>query len=253
MITLELLVLLFAAFIVGLSKGGIAAAATLAVPLVAFFMDPLSAAALLLPIFIVSDAVGVWLYRREWDGWNLKVLIPAGLIGVLVGTLVEPFVPVATFTLATGLIGLGYCMRAWLARSATAHTPRPPSLPRGVFWGILTGLTSFVSHSGAPPYQAFVLPQKLPKMVFAGTTTITFAAINLSKLPAYLSLGLMDADDTGLVAMLCIVAIAGTYAGRRLSQWLSERSYVLVIQVLLFVLSVQLSWTGARALLSGMA
>ncbi|RLQ89532.1 sulfite exporter TauE/SafE family protein [Notoacmeibacter ruber] len=246
---MEFAVLLFAAFIVGLSKGGIAAAATLAVPLVAFFMDPLSAAALLLPIFIISDIVGVWLYRHEWDGWNLAVLVPAGFVGVLIGTLVEPHVPVAVFTLATGLIGLGYCGWAWGASRSAEERRGARSMPLGLFWGVLTGLTSFVSHSGAPPYQAFVLPQKLPKMVFAGTTTFTFAAINLSKLPAYLSLGLMDADDGWLIAVLCVVAIIGTYAGRQLSKWLSEQSYLRVIQIILFMLSLQLTWTGATELL----
>ena len=248
MLTIELLVLLFAAFVIGLSKGGIAAAATLAVPLVAFFMEPLAAAALLLPIFIVSDVVGVWLYRRDWDAWNLKVLIPAGLAGTVLGTIVAPHLPVATFTLATGLIGLGYCVWAWLAKKAAQDVRREPSMPLGIFWGIVTGLTSFVSHSGAPPYQAFVLPQNLPKMVFAGTTTITFAAINLSKLPAYLALGLMSAEDIGLVAVLCVAAIIGTISGRLLSNWLSPKVYLLIIQVILFVLSVQLVWSGVRDL-----
>ncbi|MCP1200438.1 sulfite exporter TauE/SafE family protein [Notoacmeibacter sp. MSK16QG-6] len=248
MITPELLVLLLAALIVGLAKGGIAAAGTLAVPLVAFFMDPLSAAALLLPIFIISDVVGVWLYRREWDAWNLKVLIPAGFVGVLTGTLIEPHVPEAIFTLATGLIGLGYCGWAWLESRSDSRKVSQPSLFWGGFWGVLVGLASFVSHSAAPPYQAYVLPQNLPKMVFAGTTTIVFAAINLAKLPAYLSLGLMKADDMGLVALLCVAAIIGTFGGRLLSQWLSERTYLRVIQIILFVLSMQLTWSGAAAL-----
>ena len=62
-------------------------------------------------------------------------------------------------------------------------------MPRGVFWGTIAGFTSFVSHTGGPPYQAYVLPQKLPKMMFAGTSTIVFAVINLVKLVPYWALG----------------------------------------------------------------
>jgi len=51
----------------------------------------------------------------------------------------------------------------------------------GLFWGTLSGFTSFISHAGAPPYQVYVLPQQLPKTVFAGTATLVFAAINLAK------------------------------------------------------------------------
>ncbi len=67
--------------------------------------------------------------------------------------------------------------------------PRPADVPRGLFWGSITGFTSFVSHAGAPPYQMYVLPQRLEKMVYAGTSTIVFAIINLLKLPPYWFLG----------------------------------------------------------------
>ena len=54
-------------------------------------------------------------------------------------------------------------------------------MPRGLFWGVITGFTSFVSHSGGPPYQVYALPLKMTKTVFAGTSTIAFAIINAVK------------------------------------------------------------------------
>ena len=52
----------------------------------------------------------------------------------------------------------------------------------GILWGTLAGFTSFISHAGAPPFQIYVLPQRLPKLVFAGTSTILFATINAAKI-----------------------------------------------------------------------
>ncbi|MFM9900723.1 MAG: sulfite exporter TauE/SafE family protein, partial [Polaromonas sp.] len=53
-----------AALLVGLSKGGIPAIGMVAVPVLALVMSPVKAAVLLLPIYVMSDWVGVWLYRR---------------------------------------------------------------------------------------------------------------------------------------------------------------------------------------------
>lgn len=69
------------AFLVGLSKGGLSTTGVLAVPILSLVMSPLKAASLLLPIYIISDIVGVWLYRKNFSIWNIKVLIPGGLLG----------------------------------------------------------------------------------------------------------------------------------------------------------------------------
>lgn len=232
-------VLILAAFVVGLSKGGLASAAAISVPMLAIWMDPLSAAALLLPVYLVSDGVGVWLYRHEFSARVLAITVPAGLIGVAAATLVEPFLDDAIFTMAAGLIGLGYLLNAWRLHGSN----RPPVAAKvgpGLFWGFVTGVTTFISHSGGPPFQAYVLPQRLPSLTFAGTVTIAFAIYNIAKVPAYASLGLFQDLDLQLTLFLCAAAILGTFSGRQLVKVLPQRVYRSVIHVLLFVVSVQL-------------
>ncbi|WP_162683430.1 sulfite exporter TauE/SafE family protein [Rhodobacteraceae bacterium DSL-40] len=237
-----------AAFIVGTSKGGLSSAAALAIPLLSIWMDPLTAAGVLLPVYIASDVFGVWLYRHEYSTPNLKVLIPAGAAGVAIAALLAGWLSGPLATLLTGAIGLSYCIQATVRKLRAQTAPHPFDARKGVFWGILTGITSFISHSGAPPFQAFVLPQGLPKMNYAGTVTIVFAAVNLCKLPAYAAVGLMhDFAWKGFFAMAAIAA-AGVLTGRKITQWLPDRIYIAFIQVTLFVLSVYLVWEGLAAL-----
>ena len=73
------------AFLVGLSKGGLPAIGMLSVPLLSLVMSPMKAAVLLLPIFVISDMAGIWLYRRHFSAVNLRILVPAGIVGVLIG------------------------------------------------------------------------------------------------------------------------------------------------------------------------
>ena len=69
----------------GLSKGGFSGIGMVSTPLLAIIMSPLEAAAILLPIILVQDVVSVWVYRRVWDPWNLKVMIPGCVVGVGAG------------------------------------------------------------------------------------------------------------------------------------------------------------------------
>ncbi|TPE53205.1 sulfite exporter TauE/SafE family protein [Amaricoccus solimangrovi] len=242
-----ILLAMLAAFLVGMSKGGLPAVGALAVPLMALVMSPILAAALLLPIFCATDLVGLWLYRRIYSGRNLAILIPAGVIGVGIGWAIAAHVSDSFVGMLVGLTGIGFCLRVWLAGRKGAVAPRPADLPGGLFWGALTGFTSFVSHSGAPPFQMYVLPQKLEKLVFAGTATITFAVINAAKIIPYWELDSFSAVDGKLALLILPVGIAGTFAGAKLTRIIPDGLFFRLVQVTLFAISLKLV---ADALLS---
>ncbi|MGB7758069.1 MAG: sulfite exporter TauE/SafE family protein [Salinisphaera sp.] len=238
----QTILLLIAALVVGMSKGGLASAAAISVPMLSLFMNPIHAAALLLPVYIVTDWVAVWLYRHDFSGRNLAILIPSMLFGIAVATVVTPYTPESVLLIATGLIGLWYCLRAWLRRGVAA--PTEARVAPGVFWGTITGITSFITHSGGPPAQAFLLPQQLLKLEFAGTIAIAFAAGNLAKLPAYWELGNLQDLNWQTTLALAATGIVGTRIGRAVSLRLSETSYRRVIEIMLFLLSIILLGKG---------
>ncbi len=240
----HLFLLILSAGVVGLSKGGLASAAALAVPALALVMNPVEAAAILLPVFLVTDWAAVWLYRQDYSGRNLAILIPAMVLGTALATLITPIVPEAGLLLVTGLIGLWYCGRSWLAGGQEEATEA--RVVPGLFWGILTGIASFITHSGSPPAQAYLMPQRLPKLRFAGTIAIAFAAGNLAKLPGYWALGALEGLDWRLTAILAAAGIVGAAIGRWITGRLPEATYIRVIEALLLCLSVLLiGKTGA--------
>jgi uncharacterized protein len=87
-----------------------------------------------------------------------------------------------------GVIGMAFGLNLILRRKIEVKPKRAAVAP-GLFWGTISGFTSFVSHAGAPPYQVYVLPLGRTKAVFAGTSTIAFAVINAVKLVPYYALG----------------------------------------------------------------
>jgi len=228
-----------AAFLVGLSKGGLPAVAMLSVPILSLSMSPLKAAALLLPIYILADMVSVWLYRKEYSAQNVKILIPAGIVGVLIGWATAAIISDRMVALLIGVMGISFCLYTWL-KNKTTVVPKNVNTPRGLFWGTLSGFTSFVSHAGAPPFQIYVLPQKLPKMVFAGTTTIVFAAVNLAKVIPYSTLYPYAVSTLKVSAFLLPIAAIGTIVGKQLIERLSEKWFFLAVQIALFLISIKL-------------
>ncbi len=234
-----LALMLLAALFVGLSKGGLPAIAMLGVPILSLAMPPFIAAFLLLPIYIMSDAVGVWLYRREYSARNIRILIPAGVAGVAVGWATAALVSDDAVALLIGLMGVSFVLSHWLT-SQSNTAAKPADVKKGLFWGALSGFTSFVSHAGAPPFQVYVLPQKLPKMVFAGTTTFVFAAINLAKVIPYGALQPFTQDTLSISLLLLPAAVTGTLLGRYLTHLLPEKPFFMAVHIALFLVSCKL-------------
>lgn len=237
-----------AAFLVGLSKGGLPSVGAAAVPLLAMVISPVTAAALLLPVFVASDMVGLYLYRHDFSRRNLAILTPSAIAGVAVGWYFSASLSPQFIGCLVGIVGLVFCLNAWFgARFRIGR--RKADVPRGLFWGAITGFTSFVSHTGAPPFQMYVLPQQLDKMTFAGTTTVLFAIVNAVKLVPYWQLGQFSRFDTGLMLWLLPVAVLGTVAGRRLTRVIPEGLFFLLVQIALLLLSLKLVYDYTAFLL----
>jgi uncharacterized membrane protein YfcA len=239
-------VALIAAVLVGASKGGLPVVGMLGVPVLALATSPVHAAGLLLPIFVVTDFFGLLAYRREFDRRNLMILIPASIVGIGIGWATATVVSENLVTLIVGLIGLAFSLNYWL-RAGHAIEPHTADVPRGVFWGTVSGFTSFVSHAGAPPYQMYVLPQRLDKMIYAGTTTILFAVVNAVKLVPYWALGQLSLANLKTVAALFPFAIAATFAGVRLTRIIPQDLFYRLVIGALFLVSLRLIYDAAFA------
>ena len=242
------LVAIPAVILFGLSKGGFSGLGTLGVPMLSLVASPVRAAAIVLPILLVQDWLSVWAFRRDFSSRNLTILIPSSMIGVGVGWLLAARVSDDAVRLAIGVISIVFVLYM-LIRDRLGRAPvEKPGVPSGILWGSLSGFTSFVSHSGAPPFQVYVMPRYLKPPVFAGTATMFFAAVNLLKVPPYFLLGQFNRDNLFVSAGLIPVAILSTFAGVWLTRRVSADRFYAVILALTFLIGVKLTYDAVRAL-----
>jgi uncharacterized membrane protein YfcA len=123
-----------------------------------------------------------------------------------------------------------------------------PGVPSGLLWGAVAGFTSFVSHSGVPPFQIYVMPQKLSPRIYAGTQTIVFAAVNLLKVPPYVLLGQITRQNLTASAWLMPVAIVSALGGVWLVRRVSSDRFYGIILVLTFLIGAKLTWDAVLAM-----
>lgn len=238
-----------AAFIVGLGKGGVPVITATAVPLLSLAMSPVAAAGLLLPVFVAADMFGLYAYRRHYHPKVLKIMLVALPIGVLIGYLTAASIPDAGITIVIGLIGAAFALTIIL-RKPVEGVQREARTAPGLFWGTISGFTSFVSHSGATPFQVYALPLGMDKITFAGTMVIAFAYINAIKLIPYYALGQLTWDSVQTAMMLLVPTVLGVITGVQIVRWVPQKLFFRVIVWGLLILSLRLLWQGGTALIA---
>lgn len=238
-----------ASVLVGMGKGGLPVVGMLSVPVLALApgMHAVTAAGLLLPLYVVSDMFGLYAYRHAFDRRVLAIMIPAATLGVALGYFTATVVSEAWVTILIGVIGVVFALNLLIKRQMIVQPKRAEMAP-GVFWGVVTGFTSFVSHSGGPPYQVYTMPLGMGKAVFAGTSTIAFAYINAIKLIPYYLLGQINLLSLEKVLVLMPIAAASVFLGVQLVKWLPEKLFFQLVTWALFLVSVKLIWDGYTGL-----
>lgn len=236
-----------AVILLGLAKGGFSGLGIASTPLLALYLPPLEAAALILPLLIIQDMISIYVYRRDWDAWNLKVMLPGAVAGMALGWILASHLSDALVRIVIGLIGLAFVANTWLRRNRIE--PHPATAISGVFWGGVSGFTSFMTQGGGPPFQVHVLPQRMPKLTLVGTTTIFFAVVNFLKIGPYFALAQFTAKNFATSLLLLPIAVVANFAGIWLVRKTPTGLFYNIAYVLLFFISLLLLWQGLAAVI----
>ena len=240
------LVTAVAVLLTGISKAGLGGAlGGLAVPLMALWISPRDAVAVMLPILMVMDVVGLRVWWGKADLVALKVLIPGALLGIVIGTLTFEWFSEDMVKLIVGVIAIVFALNR-LLRKGAAQTPTSaqPRLVLGALCGVGAGFTSTLAHNGGPPLMAYLLSRTMSKEAFVATSVFFFLAINFVKLPFYLGIGLFRSDTLWMSLVLMPLIPVGVWLGIRLVHRIPERPFFLFATWAMGLSGVMLVWTA---------
>ncbi len=236
-----------AILIFGIAKGGFGnAIGVVAVPLMALAVSPLQAAAILLPILCVMDVFAIRKFWRQWDVTNIVIMLPAGCVGVLVGSLTFSYLNEGHVRLLIGLLALIFALNFWLKSAGSIQ--KEPDYIKGTFWSVIGGFTSFGIHSGGPPVNIYLLPQKLHPKVFMGTCAMFFWITNYVKLIPYFILGQLDSQNLQTSLVLLPLAPIGVGFGYYLHTRVSTKKFYNIFNLFLIITGCKLTYDGVMLL-----
>jgi uncharacterized membrane protein YfcA len=232
-----------AVLILGIAKGGLAGGIGLvAVPLMSLTVEPVRAAAILLPILMLMDLTALRTYWGQWDRENLVTMIPGAVLGTAIGFATFELLSSDDLRAMVGLIAFAFAARWWLVREQ--GPAREASMGNGTFWSTLAGFTSFSVHAGGPPIHIYLLPQQLGKTTFQATTVAFFFGINWLKIGPYAWLGQLDASNMATSLVLVPLAPIGILIGARLHHRINETVFFRIVYASLLVLGIKLMYDG---------
>jgi uncharacterized membrane protein YfcA len=106
--------------------------------------------------------------------------------------------------------------------------------------GLFAGFSSTIAHAAGPVVSLFMYSKGMGKSLFVGTVAWTFTLINLTKLPFYLGLELIDFSVLRFDVVLVPLIPIGSFLGHWMHHRVSEKLFSYTIMVLTLLAGFQL-------------
>jgi uncharacterized membrane protein YfcA len=230
--------------VVGISKSGFGAGlGVLSLPIMASQSSINEALAILLPLLIAIDLVGIQRFLKNANWRILKLIIPPAFVGMLLGMIFFTIITPKVLTLFVGIFIMLFLIQMLVISHFDLKEAQPyPWLGR--LMGLTSGFTSFVAHNGGPPITIFMLREKLLPMVYTSTLGVFFTFINFGKLGPYAYLDLLNFKQLATSVILLPCVPVGVYLGFYLAKKISVKWYYRIVQFFLLIASIKLIADG---------
>jgi uncharacterized membrane protein YfcA len=211
------------AFMVGVSKTGIAGLSILSIALFNHvFPSSKQASGLVLPLLIFGDVVAVFAYRKHTQWHYLWRLFPWTAIGVVLGYFAMGRISDHAVRILIGWIIVSLVMLSFWQKYLSGPTEDRRTAFHwsvGAIIGVTAGFITLIANAAGPLMAVYLVAMRLPKMEYVGTAAVFFLLLNLFKVPFMVDLGLITTTSFGLNLVLAPAVLLGTVAGR----WLLAR------------------------------
>ena len=237
----------FGVLFIGLSKAGFGGGLgmlTTPICVLAFGMigkEPTFSIGTLLPLLCLGDAFSLYPYWGKWKLKNLKYLLPGVVVGVLIGVQWMGRFSARQLNLAIGVLAVAFVLFQLVKEKIfAAEGAFAPSHALGIPCGIGAGITSTFAHGAGPVVAMFLIPQRMPKEIYVGTTVAVFAWVNWIKMPFFAGQGIITRETllTGLYYSPLVPL--GVWLGVWLNRKFSEQLFLKLVYGLTFITGLQL-------------
>lgn len=174
--------ILLAAFIIGLSKAGLKGIDMLSVTLMALVFGGKTSTGIVLPLLCLADIAAVMYYHRHAQWKYFWKLLPWMAIGILIGVYTGKDLNEAVFRKIMALIIIiTAIIMVIMELRKRDKIPTHKLFVAGT--GLVSGFTTMLGNLAGAFSNIYFLAMRLPKNDFIGTAAWVFLVINLFKFP----------------------------------------------------------------------
>jgi hypothetical protein len=203
-------------------------------PLVVWVVGVRQSVPVLTVALIVGNVSRAWWSRDELDwrviGAYLLGAVPLAAIGSVLYTAAPPE---WLSRLMGAVLLLAVPLRRWLERG-----PRRMRLRHFPLLGAATGFLSALVAATGPVNMPFFLGFGLRRGAYVGTDAVCAAGVHLTKTLVYGRYALLTPETGALGLAMGAVMFVGAFVGRRILDRMSDRNFVLALEVLVMGLGV---------------
>ncbi len=225
--------------ITGISKSGFAGGSgVVAVPLLATIMPIHHAVILVLPLLIIMDIKTIQYFRKSVAWGDVLKVIPAAIIGIIIGSFMLGAIDPNALQLWFGLLCILFASWQKLA-------PLLGKMKGGAYlWGCISGITSTLIHSGAPPFNIYMIARGLPKQTWLAIAGVFFFVMNCLKIIPYYLIGDWSLSLLWTSVIFIPFALFGTYLGKIMQGKISEKTFMQLCRAFLALSGALLIYKG---------
>lgn len=200
---------------------------TLLLPIAVLFFDFGTALALVAWMHIAGNIGRIIFFRGGVSGGIVVVFGFFSVVFALVGALLVTSLDQATLK---GLLGIFLVVYA-------GYTLTHPSfkLPHGktslAIGGASSGFLAGLIGTGGALRGAALAALKLPKAKYIATSAAASLAVDATRLPVYIHEGFLSREQLWYLPVLFVVALAGSYAGKRLVDKVPQASFSKIVLI----------------------
>lgn len=226
-----------AAFLAGLIKTtfGVGAGVFLT-PILSLSMDSKIAVALMAPMMLLSDISTAGLHWKKWHVNHIKILIPGGIIGVVIGSYYLSWASPGITQITIGIVAIIFSILQIIRQKKAEFFTNLKLKPyHGAIISVLAGASSAVAHSGGIVISIYLVTLGMAKHAFVATLVLFLLVGDVLKMVLFFNMEILSTELLLEGIMLTPALFLGSWLGVKIINKLTDEQFIIIINILIFI------------------
>ncbi|MBI3032746.1 sulfite exporter TauE/SafE family protein [Candidatus Woesearchaeota archaeon] len=213
---------------------------TIFLPIALFFFE-FKTALVFVAVFHIAGNLGrITFFRKALDKKLLFWFgIPSVILTLLGAFSVNYFSP-QILKMILGLFLLCFVVISFRTKKLSLK----PTVINNIYGGSFSGFFAGLIGTGGAIRGAFLASYNLEKSLYIATAAAIALAVDATRLPVYLSSGFLPSEFYGIIPLLVVIAVIGSYIGKKIVAKIPQDKFRIIVLLSIAAVSIKFIYDG---------